>query len=174
MTYALTCSQMLLILLMSILIFDTPVDSFVCYYHQWAVNGPGTPLGGAKEGIFNLLHEISGGISDFVRLPFRGVQKNGAVGIMKGLSMGVVNLVQRPIRGGVLLVDKTITGILNFIRAQSNRIKHATPLSQMEIELVGGPTASRYTVYSSIRNCELAVKKRLFGKYITIHCFATS
>ncbi len=120
----------------------------------------------------NLLHELAGGISDFVRLPFRGARKNNAVGAMKGLSMGVINLVQRPIRGGVLLVDKCVTGMLNFVRVQSKRIKRASPLAQTEIEMVEGPTVRRYTVYSGIMNRELTMKEHLFGNYTTIHCFA--
>ncbi len=146
--------------------------SFCLYYPQWAVKGPVSPLDGAKEGVLNLLHEITGGISDFIRLPFRGAQKNNAVGAMKGLSMGVINLAQRPIRGGILLVDKCVTGIINFVRTQSKQIKHASPLAQTEIEMVEGPIARRYTVYPSIRNWELAMKKCLFGNYTTIHCFA--
>ncbi len=140
---------------------------------QWAIKGPVTPLDGVKEGVLSLLHEITAGISDFVRLPVRGARKNNVVGAIKGLSMGAINLVQRPVRGGILLVDKVLTGTLNIVRAQTKRIKHASPLAQTEIEMVQGPTARRYTLYGGIKDWELAVKDRLFGNSPT-HCFASN
>ncbi len=158
----------------------TPVRSLIfclsclCVKHpQWAIKGPVTPLDGAKEGILSFLHEVLASISDVVRLPVRGARKNNVVGAIKGLSIGIICLAQRPIRGGILLVDKFLTGIVNFVLGQTQRIKHASPLAQTEIEMVHGPTAWRYTFYGGFSDWELAVKDRLFGNFPT-HCFASN
>ncbi len=133
------------------------------YYPQWAVKGPVTPLDGAIEGVLSLLYEITAGISDFVMLPVQGARRNGAVGAMKGLCLGIFHLAQCPIRGGVLLVDKFLMGMVNFVHTQRKRIKNGSSLPQAEFETVQDQTASRYTLYSGIKDWELAMKCCLFG-----------
>jgi hypothetical protein len=125
---------------------------------QWGVKGPRDLVNGMIEGYMNFGHELVGGLTDVVRMPISGAQESGALGAIGGLGKGVYNLVKRPIRGGVIFLDKFATGTVNMVREDIS-----SRGDKKHIVRTHGPSARRYTFYGRIRHWERMATELMFG-----------
>jgi hypothetical protein len=89
---------------------------------DWGVIGPRNFHEGIVQGVSSAAHEITGALTGLFLSPVEdakaGAENGGGVvgGIVGGLfgtARGIVDLVRRPIRGGVIMVDKISCGMAN-------------------------------------------------------------
>lgn len=88
---------------------------------DWAsLSGPKDATEGLVQGLSSLTHEFLGSMAGVVTEPVAGAHKTGVRGAAQGLASGLVNLVRRPIRGGIIFVDKVTTGVSNQLQLQQS------------------------------------------------------
>ncbi|CAM9491012.1 unnamed protein product [Chrysoparadoxa australica] len=89
---------------------------------NWGAAGPAHILEGALQGVGSVAHEVAGGVADLVRLPISGYKAKGVAGAVKGVGQGLFSLIHRPIRGGVILVDKIAIGAVNMAKERTDSL----------------------------------------------------
>lgn len=77
--------------------------------------GPTDIASGLLQGFCGAAQEIVGALAGVVEEPVRGAIENGALGAAEGLATGVLNLVRRPLRGGIILIEKVTVGVCNQV-----------------------------------------------------------
>ncbi|GMH97452.1 hypothetical protein TrST_g12668 [Triparma strigata] len=111
-------------------------------------DGPSNAINGFAQGIFSFGQEAIGGFFGVFAEPIKGGAKGGAKGFVGGVGKGIKNLVLRPLRGGVILLDKTSAGLATHISKQTGDSK--TPFG-------------RYFVYDKLHQVGLKVEKAVLG-----------
>ncbi len=78
-------------------------------------DGPSNALDGFAQGVFGMGQEVMSALTGVVVEPIKGAQKDGIKGSLKGVATGMKNLVLRPLRGGLIFVDKAGAGIATHV-----------------------------------------------------------
>ena len=86
-------------------------------------DGPSNAFNGLTQGLIGMGQEMVGALTGVVVEPVIGGRKDGIKGGIVGLRKGLKNLVMRPLRGGLILVDKTSAGVVAHIQKQSDDSK---------------------------------------------------
>lgn len=73
---------------------------------DWGVVGPTDVASGLLQGLCGGAQEVVHALLGVIGSPIRGAVSGGAWGAMQGLATGMVNLVKKPLRGGVIFIDK--------------------------------------------------------------------
>jgi len=87
------------------------------------LDGPSNAINGFAQGVFGMGQEMVGALTGMLVEPVKGGRKDGLKGGIIGVGKGLKNLVLRPLKGGLILVDKTSAGVSAHMQKQSDDSK---------------------------------------------------
>jgi vacuolar protein sorting-associated protein 13A/C len=68
----------------------------------------------ASSTVRDLSGGLNGGVTDILSQPFRGAKRDGLVGLVRGIGVGVLGVVVKPAVGVVDLATRTTEGLRNM------------------------------------------------------------
>ena len=105
-----------------------------CCYVNWAVPSPSSATDGLVQGLGNLLHEISEGVTGVIYDPVKGVYTEGVNGGAAGLVSGINKFINTPFKGGKLMMTKMKQGVDQALKNRNENSESPT-LSSMPTKL---------------------------------------
>jgi len=87
------------------------------------MDGPSNAINGFAQGVFGMGQEMVGALTGVIVEPVKGGRKDGIKGGIIGVGRGLKDLVLRPLKGGLILVDKTSAGVSAHMQKQSDDSK---------------------------------------------------
>eukprot|EP00899_Mesostigma_viride_P004689 jgi/Mesvir1/14220/Mv09670-RA.1 len=74
---------------------------------------------GAVSGAGGFLHETVTGLTGIIMEPMRGYKSEGTKGAAKGLGKGLIGVIARPMRGGVILLEQLSEGLDRTVKSRT-------------------------------------------------------